>query len=236
MANPSFNEKLLNRIDGIESTDSMTIEGTINKSGILLLLTIAGAMVGWGSQSFGLAMILLLVNLGLAFAINFGPHRAQYLSQVYALSEGFVLGAISAIYNLKYPGVVGNALILTLSVLAIMLGLYRFQIIRVTEKLKSVIVAATMAIAVTYLVSMVMGFFGSGIAMIHEASPAGIGFSLVVVLVAAFNLLLDFDMIETLNARKSPKFMEWYSGFALLVTIVWLYIEILRLLSKLNRK
>lgn len=236
MSNPSFNEKTLNRIDQFESVDKMTIEGTINKSGILLLITIAGAMIGWGSQSFGLALILMLVNLGLALAISFGPQRAPMLSPLYAASEGFFLGVISAFYNIKYPGIVGNAMILTLGVLAIMLVLYRFRIIRVTEKFRSIMMAATMAIGLTYLVSIIMGFFGGGLPMIHEASPMGIGFSVVVVLVAAFNLLMDFDMIETMNARGAPKFMEWYSGFALLVTIVWLYIEILRLLSKLNRK
>ncbi len=236
MANPGFNQKLLERLDGVTSTETMTFEGTINKSGFLLALAIVGASFGWATESFGIVMILLIVNLALSFAIIWGPHRAQYLSQVYALAEGYILGAVSALYAVKYPGIVSNAMFLTLGVMAVMLALYRFRIIVVTEKLRSVVMAAGMAIGLTYLVSIVMGFFGSSVPMIHESGLLGIGFSLVVVTVAAFNLLLDFDMIDNLQRRGSPKFMEWYAGFALLLTIVWLYLEILRLLSKLNKR
>ena len=139
-------------------------------------------------------------------------------------------------FNYRYPGIATNAMILTLSCLVLMLGLYKFKIITVTEKLRSVIMAATLAIGVTYLISMVMGFFGSQIPMIHESSPIGIGFSVIVVGVAAFNLLLDFDMIERAQMQGSPKYMEWYGAFALLVTLVWLYLEMLRLLGKIQKK
>ena len=236
MANPGFSEKLFQRLEGVTTTDTMTFEGTINKSGLLLAFAIAGAAVGWQAESMGLAMILLLVNLVLAFAIIWGPHRAQYLSQVYALGEGYILGAISAIYAVQYPGIVSNAMFLTIGVLGVMLVLYRFRIITVSDKFRSILMAATMAVALTYFVSMIMSLFGSSVPMIHQASPIGIAFSVVVVLIAAFNLLLDFDMIESLQSRGAPKYMEWYAGFALLLTIVWLYLEILRLLSKLSKK
>lgn len=236
MANPSFNEKLLQRISVIESSSDMTVEGTVNKTGILLLLAACGAYFGWNTSSAGLLIAALIATLVLSLIIIFGPHRAAFLSQPYALAEGFLLGSISSMYQFKYPGIVSNALILTFGCLAVMLVLYKYRIIHVTEKFRSIIVAATLAIALTYFISMIMGFFGHSMTMIHESSPLGIAFSVVVVGVAAMNLLLDFDMIDKLARQRSPKVIEWYGGFALLVTIVWLYIEILRLLSKLNKK
>lgn len=236
MANPTLGDKLLQRIDGVSSTSEMTMNGTINKTGLLLMITIFGGYLGWGSQSAMVLILSLVASFGLSLAIVFGPHRASFLSQPYALAEGFLLGSVSSLYQRAYPSIVSNAMILTLGCLAVMLVLYRYRIIQVTDKLRSIIVAATMAIMLTYLIDMVMSFFGHRIPMIHEGSPLGIGFSIVMVGVAAMNLLLDFDMIETLCHRKAPKFMEWYGGFALLVTIIWLYIEMLRLLSKLNKK
>jgi uncharacterized YccA/Bax inhibitor family protein len=236
MANPAFSEKALNRISTLSDTSKMTIHGTINKTGFLLLFVIAGATLGWDSQSSLLLISSFIANLVLAMLIIFGPQRAPYLSQTYALSEGILLGSISSMYANLYPGIVSNALLLTISCLGVMLMLYRFKVIQVTDKLRSIIMTATIAIAVTYFISMIMGFFGSSIPMIHQSTPIGIAFSVIVVGVAAFNLLLDFDMIERANAQGAPKFMEWYGGFALLVTLVWLYLEILRLLSKLNRK
>jgi uncharacterized YccA/Bax inhibitor family protein len=236
MANPAFSDKALNRIATIEDTSTMTIHGTINKTGILLLILVAGASMGWETNSPLLVGISFVASLVFSLLIIFGPQRAAYLSQAYAFSEGILLGSISAMYAQAYPGIVSNALILTITCLMIMLGLYRFKIIVVTEKLRAIVLAATMAIGFTYLVSLVLGFFGTDIPMIHQSSPLGIAFSVAVVGIAAFNLLLDFDLIENLQRRGSGKFMEWYGGFALIVTLVWLYLEILRLLSKLNRK
>lgn len=235
MSNPVLNEKVLNKIQDYSATEKMTIDGTINKAGLLLLLTCAGAFVGWTMPPMFM-MISFVATLVLVFLISFKPERASFLSQPYAFLEGTILGSISAMYAMVYPGLVSNALILTVSCLALMLGLYKFRIIRVTERLKSVIMAATMAICLTYFISIIMGFFGSHMPMIHESSPVGIAFSVIVVGVAAFNLLLDFDFIEQAYQRGAPKYMEWYGGFALLVTLVWLYLEILRLLSKLNKK
>lgn len=236
MSNPVFNEKLLNKIRDVNDVSKMTIDGTINRAGLLIVLTIAGAVLGWDLRSFPILIGALLVSLIVAFMIIFKPERAPTFSSIYAVAEGFLLGSISSVYSMRYPGIVTNAMILTLSCLVLMLGLYKFKIITVTDKLRSVIMGATLAIGVTYLINMIMGFFGTQIPMIHESSWLGIGFSVLVVGVAAFNLLLDFDMIEKANAQGAPKFMEWYGGFALLVTLVWLYLEMLRLLSKIQRK
>ncbi len=245
MSNPVLNEKTLAKardaremygMRDVTDVSRMTITGTMNRAGLLILLTIFGASLGWGNQSMPLMIGILIGTLILCLVIVFKPHLSPVLAPVYAVAEGALLGSISAVYSVMYPGIVTNALILTLSVLLIMLGLYRFRIIRVTERTRSVIMGATIAIAVTYLVNMVMGFFGTQIPMIHDTGWMGIGFSVVVVGVAAFNLLLDFDMIERAESQGAPKYMEWYGGFALLVTLVWLYLEILRLLGKVNRK
>jgi uncharacterized YccA/Bax inhibitor family protein len=236
MANPALNEKFLSKISALEDGTTMSIHGTINKAGFLLLIAIAGAALGWGSYSPVLLIVAFISSFALSLLIIFGPQRANYLSQGYAFAEGVLLGSISSMYALRYPGIVSNALLLTLSCLLVMLGLYRFKIIRVTDRLRSVLTAATMAIVITYAISMIMGMFGTDLPMIHQSSPMGIGFSLLVVGVAAFNLLLNFDMIEQAQAKGAPKFMEWYCAFSLLVTLVWVYLEILRLLSKLNKK
>lgn len=236
MSNPAFNEKTLARFRDVTDSAPMTIDGTINRAGLLILLTIGGAVIGWGQNSMPLLIGAILVGFICSLLIIFKPERAPTLSSVYAVAEGLVLGSISASMSIRFPGIVTNALMLTLSCLVLMLGLYKFKIITVTEKLRSVVIAATAAIAVTYLISMVMGLFGSQIPMIHESSTIGIGFSVLVVGVAAFNLLLDFDMIERAQLQGSPKYMEWYGAFALLVTLVWLYLEIIRLLGKIQKK
>ena len=156
------------------------------------------------------------------------------LAPVYAVFEGALLGAISSVFNAKYQGIAFQAAALTLGVLGVMLVLYRTGVLRATQKFMVVVMAATGAISLVYLVSMVMSLFGKSIPMIHDSGPIGIGFSVVVVAVAALNLILDFAIIESGVQRGAPKYMEWYAGFSLLVTIVWLYLEILRLLSKLN--
>jgi uncharacterized YccA/Bax inhibitor family protein len=236
MANPAFNEKVWNRLTDVTTTETMTIEGTVNKSGILILLTIVGAYFGWNALSPVILFGSLIVSFILSLVIIFSPSKATFLSQPYAFIEGILLGSISSVYAMKYPGIVSNTLFATVGCFVLMLVLYRTKIIRVTEKFRTVIIVATGAIALTYIVNMVMGFFGSGVPMIHEASPVGIAFSVIVTGIAAFNLMLDFDMIEQAQARQAPKYMEWYCGFALLVTLVWLYMEMLRLMSKLSKK
>ncbi|MCB0368271.1 MAG: Bax inhibitor-1/YccA family protein [Bdellovibrionales bacterium] len=236
MANPAYNERALRRLRTIEDTSRMTIEGTINRTGILLLLLMGGGVFGWNMHSSLLLIGGLILNLILAFLIIFDPKKAAYLSQPYALAEGVLLGSISSVYAAAYPGIITNAMLLTVAVFALMLGLYRFRIIKVTDRVRSVIVSATLAIAVVYFINLIMGFFGTSMPMIHQSGTYGIIFSIVVVGVAAFNLLLDFDFIERASQSGAGKFMEWYGAFALVLTIVWLYLEILRLLSKLNKK
>jgi uncharacterized YccA/Bax inhibitor family protein len=233
--------------------NAMTIEGTATKTGILLLLVVLAAGYTWNVAMA--AIPPLAESLGEAFAavqpwvlgggiggfitamvIIFKKSWAPFLSPVYAILEGLMLGGLSALFELMYPGIVFNAVFLTMGVLAVMLVAYRTGIIRATQKFKAIVICATGAIMLVYLVGFVMSFFGAGIPYIHDSGPIGIGFSLVVVGIAALNLILDFDLIEQGTRSGAPKYMEWYGGFALLVTLVWLYLEILRLLSKLRSR
>ena len=167
----------------------------------------------------------------------FKKEWAPYLAPLYALLEGLFIGAISAYYNeafaAKMPNIITNAVGLTFGTAIAMYFLYSYKIIRATEKFKAIVVTATAGIAIFYLIALVLRMFGVQMAFLHEGSLMGIGFSLVVVVIAALNLILDFDMMEQGAAAGAPKYMEWYGAFGLMVTIVWLYLEILRLLSKL---
>jgi uncharacterized YccA/Bax inhibitor family protein len=178
----------------------------------------------------------LLVGLGIAFLTIFKPRLARFTGPVYALVEGLLLGAISHVYNLAYGGIVVQAVGLTLAVFGLMLFLYATRVIKVTDKLRMGIVAATGAVFLVYMVSLVLRLFGADVPFIHDASPIGILISLAVVVIAALNLVLDFDFIEQGAAKGAPKYMEWYGAFGLLVTLVWLYLELLRLMSKLRSR
>ena len=163
-------------------------------------------------------------------------YEAMYVSApIYAALEGLFLGGVSAFAESMYPGIAFQAVILTFGTMFVMLFAYRTGLIKVTEKLKSGIIAATGAIFVIYMINFVMSMFGSSMPMMHDSGLMGIGFSLLVIGIAAMNLLLDFDFIEKNAAQGAPKYMEWFSAFGLMVTLVWLYLEILRLLMKLNR-
>jgi uncharacterized YccA/Bax inhibitor family protein len=220
----------------------MTERGTLNKFFLLFLLVMASASLTWKAFYDGVNVMPYMLGgaiLGFitALAIIFKKEWAAYLTPIYALFEGVFLGAISATYNNVFaktaPGIVTQAVLLTFGCVISMYLLYRFRIIKVTEQFRSIIFIATAGIAIFYLLSIVLRMFHVDIAFIHEGSLLGIGFSLFVVAIAALNLLLDFDMIEKGVAAGAPKYMEWYGAFGLLVTIVWLYLEILRLLSKL---
>jgi uncharacterized YccA/Bax inhibitor family protein len=218
--------------------EAMTLEGSVNKTGISLVVLIAAAALQWNGV-FGEAMPLVVLagvigGLVVALVTVFKKEWAPVTTPLYAVLEGLALGGISLIFEERYPGIVINAVGLTFGTLAVLLLAYRSGLIRATENFKLGIVAATGAIAVLYAVSMVMGFFGKSIPFIHEGSTIGIIFSLVVVVIAALNLVLDFDFIERGAATGAPKYMEWYAAFGLLVTLVWLYLEMLRLLSKLQ--
>jgi len=247
--NPTLTEKMFDRSLHIESNmqGTMSVRGTLNKFGFLLLMIIAGAAYSWHlfeQAQTGLMNTLMMVGIfgGLitAVAISFKPNWAPYLAPLYGLLEGLFVGAISAILNAafaeKYPGLVMQAVGLTFGVAIAVFLLYNFRVIRATEKFKSVIIAATMGIALFYLLTMVLRLFGVNVSFMYDSSMLSIGISLFVVAIAALNLILDFDMIEQGAERGAPKFMEWFGAFGLMVTLVWLYIEMLKLLSKLGSR
>lgn len=228
----------------IASTDAMTVSGTVWATAALLVLVVGSGVYGWNSVDVtaetaslpGWIFPVVLGALGVAILTIFKPDLARFTSPVYALLEGAFLGAISGLYNAAYDGIVVQAVALTIGVFAIMLFLYGTRIIKVTDKLRMGIVAATGAIALVYIANLVLSLFDAEVPFLHDTGPLGIGISLVIVAVASFNLLLDFDFIERGVAAGAPRKMEWYAAFGLLVTIVWLYLELLRLLAKLQSR
>lgn len=220
----------------------MTLGGTVNKSLIMLALVVAGAFVTWNQalvqENNPLVPLLMMGGLfgGLIAALVtiFKKQWAPVTAPLYAGLEGLALGGISSFFEQAYPGIVMQAVGLTFGVLFSLLLAYQTRLIKVTENFKLGLVAATGGIFVVYLVNMVMGFFGTRIPFIHESGLIGIGFSVFVVAIAALNLVLDFDFIEQGAESGAPKYMEWYGAFGLMVTLVWLYIEILHLLAKLQ--
>jgi uncharacterized YccA/Bax inhibitor family protein len=228
----------------VVGSETMTLNGTVNKTGLMLLILMASAGYTWskftGPESLPLIMPMLLVGGigGFIFALItiFKKTWAPYTAPIYALLEGFVLGGLSAMMEVRFPGIVMQAVGLTFGTLAALLLAYRSGLIRATENFKLGVVAATGGIALLYLVDIGMGFFGHSMGFIHNNSWISIAFSGFVVVIAALNLVLDFDFIEQGVAAGAPKYMEWYGAFGLIVTLVWLYMEILRLLSKLNSR
>lgn len=224
--------------------DAMTLNGTVNKTAFLLVLTLAGAMYTWSLffASNGTANLMPYVLVGglggfvVSLVTIFKKTWAPVTAPLYAALEGLFIGAISAVFELKFPGIVMQAVGLTFGTLAALLMAYRSGLIKATENFKLGVVAATGGIALLYLVNIVMGFFGKSMPFIHDSGLMGIAFSGFVVVIAALNLVLDFDFIESGVEQRAPKYMEWYAAFGLLVTLVWLYLEILRLLSKLQSR
>ena len=223
--------------------ERMTIGGTVNKTAILLALVLITAIYTWGrfySTQDPTAVLPLVWTGGIgglvvAFVTVFKKEWAGVTAPLYGLLEGFVVGGISAIFEAKFPGIVIQAVGLTLGTLACLLMAYKSGLIKPTENFKLGVVAATGGIALVYLVSMVMSMFGKPIGFIHDSGTFGILFSAFVVVIAALNLVLDFDFIEAGAEAGAPKYMEWYGAFGLTVTLVWLYLEMLRLLAKLRR-
>jgi uncharacterized YccA/Bax inhibitor family protein len=216
----------------------MTINGTVNKTAISLFL-----LIGTGYFTFDVINPIILIVCGIggfitAIVTVFKKQWAPITVPIYAILEGGLLGGVSFMYNSMYNGIVTDAIFLTVGILLSLLFAYRSGLIKPTENFKLGIFAATGGIAIVYIINMVMGFFGSsmGVMQIDNASPMSIGFSVVVVIIAALNLVLDFDFIEEGAESGAPKYMEWYGAFGLLVTLIWLYLEILRLLAKLNSR
>ena len=246
MANPLLNEKAFRRVDQLVQTagESMTIEGTINKTAFLLLLVAATAAWVWTRyfQTLDPATVMpymwagLIVGLVAALVTIFLPAWARISAPVYAAAQGLALGAISAFYEQQLHGIVFQAVGLTFGVLAVMLIAYRTGVIKVTDRFRMIVVAATGGIALLYLVSIVLSFFNISIPFIHQGGTFGIIFSLVVVGIAAMNLALDFDYIQRGVEHGAPKVLEWYAAFGVMVTLIWLYLEILRLLAKIRRR
>jgi len=242
-ANPVLGERTFER-SRFEpmARDAMTVNGTVNKTLLLLVLLTASSAWTWSMAAAGQAIVGPLVvggligGLVLGMATAFVPRWSPVTAPIYAVCEGLFLGAISAIINQAQPGIAPQAVALTFGTLFCLLAAYRSGLVRATENFKLGVVAATGAICVVYLISLVLSLFGVRFPFIHDAGPIGILFSLGVVVVAALNLVLDFDFIEQGARAGAPRFMEWYGAFGLLATLVWLYLEILRLLSKLNSR
>jgi len=242
-SNPALNSQLFQG-EHAALGESMTLDGTVNKTGILLVC--AGASAAWAwhvfMQTRSAASVLPLMWIGLlgglvfAMITIFKKTWAPVTAPVYSLLEGLALGSISAVLEVRYPGIAMQSVGLTFGTLLVLLVAYRSGLIPVTQKFRLGIVAATGAIMLLYIAEMVLGFFGIHFASINGNGMIGIGFSVVVVIIAALNLVLDFDFIESGVRAQAPKYMEWYGAFGLMVTLVWLYIEILNLLAKVRSR
>lgn len=234
--------------------DTMRMSGTMSASAILLGILLVAAWVGWqgvkvatGTTVAGQTVVLgttipfwfwggLLGGLGVGILTAFKPKLARFTAPIYAICEGVFVGGISKLYEVQFDGIVLQAVGLTVGVFAILLVLYSTGTVRVTDRFRKGVIAATGAIMLVYLASWIARMFGSNIPMIHDAGIVGIGFSLLVVGIASANLLLDFDFIERGVKLGAPRYMEWYGAFGLMVSLVWLYLELLRLLSKLRER
>jgi len=244
-ANPVLSNKTFDRFMGFASPENtMTVGGTVNKTGVLLVCALASAAWTWGRFSTANPAELMpylfgggIVGFVLAMITTFKMSWAPITAPLYALAEGLVLGGLSAMLEAKYPGIAVQAVAMTFGTLACMLLAYQTGVIRATERFKLGVIAATGAIFLVYMVSWLLSLFGfHGFAFLNGNGLIGIGVSVVIVGIAALNLILDFDLIESGSQRGAPKFMEWYGAFALMVTLIWLYIEIVRLLSKLRSR
>ena len=243
-ANPALHGDTFNIVN--TTGNVMTLSGTVNKTAILLAFAVGSGYWSWHvylndvanqtNNAFPLMIGGAIGGFIAAMVTIFKKQWAPISAPIYALLEGLFLGGISAIYNAQFKGIVVQAVALTLGILAMLLVAYKSGLIKPTENMKLGIVAATGGVAMVYFVSIIMGMFGRSIPMIHGNGIVGIGFSIVVIIIASLNLVLDFDFIENGAERGAPKYMEWYGAFGLMVTLVWLYLEILRLLAKLQSR
>jgi uncharacterized YccA/Bax inhibitor family protein len=240
-SNPALNDKAFQGA-GIGTGEAMTLNGTVNKTGFLLICVVATAAWTWNlflhsqdtSMALGLAMAGGIGGFIVAMVTVFKKTWSPVTAPVYALLEGLVLGGVSAMFEAKYHGIAIQAVSLTFGTLLALLLAYRSGLIPVTRNFRLGVVAATGGIALFYIATLILGFFGIHFTSVYGAGPMGIAFSVFVVIVASLNLVLDFDFIETGVRVGAPKYMEWYAAFGLMVTLIWLYFEILRLLSKLR--
>ena len=238
--NPALNTKTFSGFD-MTTGASMTIMGTVHKTALGLLLLMSTALFTWNMpagdpRATGLMIVGMIGGLIVAIVTIFKHHLAKYTVPAYALLEGLALGGISKFFEAMYPGIVNQAVMLTFGTLGALLLAYRSGLIKATENFKLGVVAATGGIFFVYLISWVLSWFSVSVPLIHSNSNMSILFSIGVVVIAALNLVLDFDFIEEGSEKGAPKYMEWYGAFGLLVTLIWLYLEILRLLAKLSSR
>jgi uncharacterized YccA/Bax inhibitor family protein len=236
--NPSLNKNTF-KLFSKTAESQMTLDGTVNKTGISLLILMVTATYTWNSPLFVKLGLMILGFIG-GFIVGIFTHFKRHLSAItvpiYAALEGLLLGGISTIFEQLYPGIVSQAIFITFGILASLLIAYKSGLIKPTENFKLGVAAATGGIAFIYMISWIMSFWGISIPLIHSSSTFGILFSVGVIIIAALNLVLDFDFIEQGVEMGAPKYMEWYGAFGLIITLVWLYFEILRLLAKLNSR
>ena len=234
-ANPAFSKNFNSYSYDLPLSERMTLDGAVNKTGILLSLCFAGAFVGWNIPQLMVPAAIVGFILGM-ITIFRSPAKAASTAPVYALSQGICLGGITLLFESQYPGIAIQALALTFGILATLLFCYKSGLIQPTQNFRLMIFAAVGGIFILYMVNFVMSFFGSTLSFITSNSPISIGFSIFVVAIASFSLVLDFDFIEEGAEKGLPKYMEWYGAFSLMVTLIWLYVEILRLLAKLRSR
>ncbi|PHX73729.1 MAG: hypothetical protein CK547_06945 [Chitinophagaceae bacterium] len=241
-SNPTLSEKSFNRSMAMAGAQTMTVKGTLNRFGFLFLMVMATSFYVWNEASVGNNVQGYIIGgaiggLVLALVLIFKQQWAQYLAPAYALLEGLLVGGISAVYNNAFakiaPSIVMQAVTLTFGTAIAVYFLYKFGFIRATDRFRSILFTAMGGIMVFYLITFVLSLFNVDIPMLHQGSLMSIGISLVIVVIAALSLVLDFDRIEEGAAMGAPKYMEWFCAFGLLVTLVWLYVEILRLLGNI---
>lgn len=238
--NPALSDKRL-KVETLATDTPMTAKGAVQKTLVLLAIVVLTGSLSWSMAASNPSLAQALTIGGgiagfiTALIIIFKQTMAPVLSPLYAVFQGACLGAISMLYENLYDGIVLQAILITLCILLVMLSLYQYKVIKVTEKFRMGVVAATGGVALVYVLSFVMGFFGVQIPYIHGGGIMSIGFSVVVVVIASLNLVLDFDFFDKGEEKQLPKYMEWYGAFGLMVTLIWLYLEILRLLGKSRR-
>jgi uncharacterized YccA/Bax inhibitor family protein len=243
--NPVLQEKMFQNTIFIPGEDAMTKRGALNKFFFLFLLVMAAASFTWNAFSQGKDVFPWMIGAAIggfvvALVIIFKKEWSAYLAPAYGLLEGVFVGGISAVCNNAFhevaPGIVMQAVGLTFGVVIAMYLLYHFRIIKATQKVKSMVFTATVGVAIFYLIAIILHMFAIDMPFIHEGSKSGVFFCFMIVAIAAMNLIIDFDVIDQCADAGAPKYMEWYCAFGLLVTIVWLYTEILRLLSEIGRR
>ena len=234
--NPVLSNKVFSQ--AIDRGDRMTLNGTVNKTFMSVLLLVGCGYLTYGQINPSLLTGAAIIGFIVALITVFKKQWAPITVPIYALTEGVVLGGVSYFYNAQFEGIVSNAIFLTLGILVSLLMLYKSGYIKATENFKLGLFAAMGGIFLVYIINFIMGFFGNSLGVLNpmNSSLMSIGFSLFVVVIAALNLVLDFDFIEKGVEKGAPKYMEWFGAFGLLVTLIWLYLEILRLLAKMNSR